>query len=88
VRSIHGAWLLYDNETDPFQKQNLVGKDKYRDLQRRLERMLDKKLKSAGDEFLPGARYVERANAQHYREVSAPVARVSSPWGDWESNWQ
>jgi arylsulfatase A-like enzyme len=88
VRSIHGAWLLYDNETDPFQKQNLVGKDKYLDLQLRLERMLDKRLKSVGDEFLPGARYVERANARHYREVSAPVARVSSPWGDWQSNWQ
>jgi len=88
VRSIHGPWLLYDNQTDPYQKQNLLGKDRYRDLQARLERLLDKKLKSAGDEFLPGARYVERANAGHYREVNAEITRVKSPWGDWESNWQ
>jgi arylsulfatase A-like enzyme len=88
VRSIHGPWLLYDNETDPYQKQNLIGQEKYRDLQLRLERLLEKKLKTAGDDFLPGSRYVERAHAQHYREVSAPVALVSSPWGDWRSNWQ
>jgi arylsulfatase A-like enzyme len=88
VRSIHGPWLLYDNKTDPYQKQNLVGTERYRDLQAKLERMLDKKLKAAGDEFLPGSRYVERANAQYYREVSAPVAHVKSPWGDWESTWK
>jgi arylsulfatase A-like enzyme len=88
VRSIHGPWLLYDNEADPYQKQNLAGKDKFRELQARLEKVLDKKLKSAGDEFLPGSRYVERAGAQHYREVAAEVSRVKSPWGDWESTWQ
>lgn len=88
VRSIHGPWLLYDNQADPFQKQNLAGKEHYRDLQSRMERMLDGKLRAAGDEFLPGASYVERAGAQHYREVSAPIARVKSPWGDWESTWR
>jgi hypothetical protein len=88
VRSIHGPWLLYDNQTDPYQKQNLIGNERHRDLQARLERMLHKKLKAAGDEFLPGSRYVERAGAQHYREVNAEVARVKSPWGDWESTWQ
>jgi arylsulfatase A-like enzyme len=88
VRSIHGPWLFYDNQLDPYQKRNLACLDKYRDLQAKLERMLDKKLKAAGDEFLPGARYIERANAGHYREVNADVARVKSPWGDWESTWR
>lgn len=88
VRSIHGPWLLYDNKSDPYQKQNLIGNDRHRDLQSNLERLLDKKLKAAGDEFLPGARYVERANAGHYREVNAEVKLVASPWGDWKSNWQ
>jgi hypothetical protein len=53
TNSCHGPWLLYDNQADPYQKQNLVGKGRYRDLQARLERMLDKKLKAAGDDFLP-----------------------------------
>lgn len=86
VRSIHGPWLLYDNQRDPYQKRNLVGKENA--LQSRLERKLDGLLKKAGDEFLPGARYVERARATHYREVNAEVGRVKSPWGDWESTWR
>jgi arylsulfatase A-like enzyme len=88
VRSIHGPWLLYDNQADPYQKQNLIGNSKYRDLQARLEHKLDQRLKAAGDEFLPGARYVERAHAQHYREVNAEVGSAKSPWGDWASTWQ
>jgi arylsulfatase A-like enzyme len=88
VRSIHGPWLLYDNRVDPYQKQNLIGNSRYRDLQARLERQLDQRLRAAGDEFLPGARYVERAQAQHYREVNAEVGSAKSPWGDWASTWQ
>lgn len=86
VRSIHGPWLLYDNRTDPYQKQNLVGKNNA--LQSRLERRLDAMLKAAVDEFLPGARYIERAQATHYREVNAPVGNARSPWGDWAATWK
>ena len=86
VRSIHGPWLLYDNQSDPDQERNLVGKE--RALEARLERKLDGMLKKAGDEFLPGDRCIERAHAAHYREVVAPVGRVKSPWGDWESTWR
>lgn len=86
VRSIHGPWLLYDNQTDPYQKRNLVGRQRV--LQARLERKLDGLLQKAGDEFLPGDRYVERAHAAHYREVVPPPGRVKSPWGDWESTWR
>jgi len=55
-----------------------VGKDNA--LQSRLERKLDAMLKAAGNEFLPGARYIERAQATHYREVNAPVGNARSPW--------
>jgi arylsulfatase A-like enzyme len=88
VRSIDGPWLLYDNAADPYQKHNLVGNAQHRDLQARLERMLDRKLKQANDDFLPGARYVERANAGHYREVAVAPGETKSPWGDWASNWK
>jgi arylsulfatase A-like enzyme len=86
VRSIHGPWLLYDNQSDPYQKTNLVGKQQ--ELQSRLERKLDGLLKKAGDEFLPGASYIERAQAAHYREVNTPIVQVKSPWGDWASTWK
>jgi arylsulfatase A-like enzyme len=86
VRSIHGPWLLYDNQSDPYQMKNLV--NALPELRSRLDRKLDELLKKAGDEFLPGARYVERAGASHYREVNAPVGHAKSPWGDWEATWR
>lgn len=88
VRSIHGPWLLYDNEQDPYQKSNLVNRERARDLQARLDRRLEKMLRAAGDDFLPGDRYIERAGAQHYQETNVPVGQLKSPWGDWESTWR
>ncbi len=86
VRSIHGPWLLYDNQADPYQKRNLVNTQP--ELRSRLDRRLDEMLKQAGDEFLPGSRYVERAGASHYREVNAEPGQTKSPWGDWQSTWR
>ncbi len=88
VRSIYGPWLLYDNRTDPYQKRNLVNLKEHDALRSRLDRRLDAMLKKAGDEFLPGARYIERANATHYQEVNGPVGQSKSPWGDWTSTWR
>ncbi len=86
VRSIHGPWLLYDNHSDPYQMRNLVAAQPA--LRGRMDRQLDALLKKAGDDFLPGASYAERARASHYREVNAPVGHVESPWHDWRSTWQ
>ncbi|MCC7499281.1 MAG: sulfatase [Bryobacterales bacterium] len=85
VRSIHGPWLLYDNRRDPYQMHNLCGNPRYRDVQAKLERELDARLRTLGDEFLPADRYVERAGAGHYRELKVKTQFTRSPWGDWES---
>jgi arylsulfatase A-like enzyme len=85
VRSIHGPWLLYDNQTDPYQMHNLCGKAGHTTLQQRLDRMLDASLREVHDDFLPAAEYVKRAGVAHYREVNSAVGHVRSPWGDWES---
>ena len=84
IRSIQGPWLLYDNQTDPYQKRNLVNSNQA--LRSRMDRRLDAMLTKQGDEFLPGARYVERAKATHYQEVNSPIGESKSPWGDWASN--
>ena len=86
VRSIHGPWLLYDNQTDPFQMHNLIGKSA--ELQSRLDGELDAELKRRKDDFLPAADYIRRAGVGHYREVNAKVGHTVSPWGDWESTLQ
>ena len=81
VRSIKGPWLLYDNVADPFQKKNLVGTG----LRAGLDRQLDAELKRRKDDFLPAARYIDRAGVGHYGEVNVKVGHHVSPWGDWES---
>ncbi len=46
-------WLLFDNQADPFQLQNLVNDDRHAALQTRLRTMLDQWLQRTGDPFLP-----------------------------------
>jgi arylsulfatase A-like enzyme len=83
VRSIHGPWLLYDHRRDPYQMHNLCGRD--RELQSRLDRMLEATLRQRKDDFLPAAEYAKRAGVSHYRELNVPIGRHPSPWGDWDS---
>ena len=52
---------MYDNESDPFQKNNLVGKGAHSQLQKRLEEHLQHLLKESNDEFLPGPELVRRS---------------------------
>jgi len=60
VRDLKGPWLLYDNEKDPFQINNLCNKPQHSGLQRKMEAVLSKKLKQTNDEFLPGPEYIKK----------------------------
>ncbi len=60
VRNLEGPWLFFDNETDPYQMDNLVGKSEHGDLQMRLEGELQGLLDACGDKFLPGDVYVKQ----------------------------
>ncbi len=62
VADLNGAWLLYDNETDPYQKANLIENPNYRDVAEKLDLLLRKKLNERGDEFLPGNEYIKKWN--------------------------
>jgi len=84
VRSIHGPWLLYDHQEDPYQMHNLCNKPEVKALQSALDKHLDSRLRAVKDDFLPASEYVKMAGVGHYREVNAPVGHVKSPWGDWE----
>ena len=54
AKDLNGPWLLYDNEKDPYQLNNLVGKKEYESLQKELEMQLQKMLDVRGDKFLYG----------------------------------
>jgi arylsulfatase A-like enzyme len=60
VRDLSGPWLLFDNQADPFQMRNLVGRPEHADLQARLDAALLRKLRQAGDEFRPAGDYIKK----------------------------
>ena len=60
VRDLRGPWLLYDNEEDPYQLENLVNRPECESLQAELEAQLQGKLDQRGDAFLPGSTYIEK----------------------------
>lgn len=62
VKDLEGPWLLYDNQTDPFQQQNLVNQPESKELQARMEKVLQSKLKQTKDKFMPADYYMTQWN--------------------------
>src|SRR5699024_11084957 len=62
VRDLKGSWLLFDNQKDPYQMHNLIGKPSYSKLQANLNKLLEQKLEENGDQFRPGSYYVKKFN--------------------------
>ncbi len=60
VRDLSGPWLLYDNESDPYQLDNIVNQSAYAQVQADLDRQLTAQLAAIGDQFLPGDSYVSQ----------------------------
>jgi hypothetical protein len=60
VRDLQGPWLLYDNDKDPFQLDNLVNKPAHAGLQAELDSALHKLLDKTHDDFQPGKVYIDK----------------------------
>ncbi|MGI9552658.1 MAG: sulfatase-like hydrolase/transferase, partial [Aurantibacter sp.] len=60
ARDLDGPWLLFDNNKDPYQLNNLVGQPEFTTLQLDLDKRLTDRLKATGDEFLPGEVYLQQ----------------------------
>ena len=60
VRDLSGPWLLFDNEKDPLQNDNLAGKPERAELLTRLEKKLREKLAAEHDDFRPAAEYIAK----------------------------
>ena len=60
ARNLEGPWLLYDNEKDPYQMDNLIGRPEHAAMQGQLEAELQRLLNERRDAFLPGSAYIER----------------------------
>jgi hypothetical protein len=57
---LNGPWLLYDNQEDPYQMNNLVNKPEFAGVQAQMEAMLAKKLRVTSDKFLSGWDYIQK----------------------------
>jgi arylsulfatase A-like enzyme len=60
VETLKGPWLLYDNNTDPMQMNNLAGNAGYARLQKKLQSSLQTELKKIGDDFKPRDYYISK----------------------------
>lgn len=60
VENLEGPWMMYDNEKDPFQMNNLINNPEYTDLEKELDAMLWKELNKIGDEFQPRQYYIDK----------------------------
>lgn len=72
VRDLAGPWLLFDDQADPYQTNNLVNEPASASIQAKLEATLTRKLKEQGDEFLPGADYIKKWGYQVDASGTAP----------------
>jgi arylsulfatase A-like enzyme len=70
VKDLMGPWLLYDNQTDPYQLKNLVNDSQFAALQGKMEILLQTKLKERMDEFLPADSYMTQWNYLYDRTDS------------------
>ncbi len=74
-RSLDGPWLLYDNDSDPFQQENLVNRAETAELQRELDALLQRELDTIGDEFLQGMAYIEKWGYPLDNTGTVPIQR-------------
>ncbi|MBT7419285.1 MAG: sulfatase [Gemmatimonadetes bacterium] len=72
ARSLDGPWLLYDNERDPYQLENLVDSPDAADLLKELDQRLSTRLALMGDEFLPGDDYLHQWGYQVDEKGTVP----------------
>jgi arylsulfatase A-like enzyme len=75
VRDLSGPWLLYDNENDPYQNQNLANAPEHVDLQKKLDKQLQEALRTRKDEFLPGDEYVKKHGYPVDKTGTVPYAQ-------------
>ena len=82
VRSLEGPWLLFDDDTDPCQMNNLAKQPAHAALCEEMEQRLQTALKAAHDDFRPAAAYLEEFGYNIKPGSSVPYgpgAKVQTP---------
>ncbi|MCJ8331953.1 MAG: sulfatase [Lentisphaeria bacterium] len=69
VADLEGPWLLYDNETDPYQMTNLINQESVGDIQQKMDQQLREKLIELGDEFREAEFHLDAWNYSYDKET-------------------
>ena len=72
VTDLNGPWLLFDNEKDYYQQNNLINKPSVASIQSKLHKTLVSKLKKNDDNFLPGMDYIKKFNYSVDETLTVP----------------
>ncbi len=72
VRTLEGPWLLYDNETDPYQLENKVADPSCQAVREKLDAELTRLLKKTQDDFRPGTEYIQKWGYRVDKTGTAP----------------
>ena len=64
ARDLEGEWLLFDNDNDPYQMNNLVNDSSLKNVRQNLDKLLSTELSRLEDEFLSGPEYLEKCNIE------------------------
>jgi arylsulfatase A-like enzyme len=75
VEDREGPWLLYDNARDPYQLENLLGRETYVGTQQRLAAALAGHLREAGDRFERGEAYMDRYGYTYDETGRVPIVK-------------
>jgi arylsulfatase A-like enzyme len=77
VKDLRGPWLLFDNINDPLQLNNLAGNAEYSEIEKDLEKRLQKTLKRRKDDFRPGMEYVKKWNYVVDKSETIPYRNIN-----------
>lgn len=74
--TLHGDWLLYDNQEDPYQLINLAFVPGYENVRNKMSILLKQKLKETNDDFMPGEYYVHQWGYQVDKTGTIPYRKL------------
>ena len=77
VKDLSGPWLLFDNQKDPFQLNNMVKDKAYQQIKNELEMKLAQLLHKTNDTFLPGKEYIKKWGYLIDKTGTVPYVKIN-----------
>jgi arylsulfatase A-like enzyme len=79
ARGLEGPWMLYDNDKDPHQMNNLVAVREHAGLVKELDTRLQEQLDAVGDTFRPAQFYLDEWGFDVEPGKSVPISADDKP---------